>query len=330
MRESRVPVGLDVALREAGISHAEVLSIAGLPRGLFETPGQRLSVPEYFALWSAIRHVSGDPNIGIRLARAVQPDRTEPLFLAILSAPDVGGALEVLAAYKRILTPEDLELRRNETLETIEVVYVWPDGEPPPALVDVELAFILEMCRRGTRTPDLAPRSIHLRRERLEDGAEHAAHFRCSIHCAAPANAIVFALEDTTRRLSTHNPPLADALAPYIRANTPPSPRSAIARVRSVIAERLNGRRPSLSAVGKELAMSTRALQRLLKENGTSFRALLDDVRNERAMSYLRATRFSDGEVAFLLGFEDPSSFYRAFRAWNGVSPSEFRRRAHA
>jgi AraC-like DNA-binding protein len=53
---------------------------------------------------------------------------------------------------------------------------------------------------------------------------------------------------------------------------------------------------------------------------------LLDQVRNGHARGYLRGTGFSDPEIAYLLGFRDPNSFYRAFRAWNGVTPSEFRR----
>ena len=76
--------------------------------------------------------------------------------------------------------------------------------------------------------------------------------------------------------------------------------------------------------------MSGRALQRLLSEHGTSFRQQLDDVRNQHALGYLSSTSFTDGEVGFLLGFEDPNSFYRAFRAWNGKSPSAFRRRSRA
>jgi AraC-like DNA-binding protein len=115
-------------------------------------------------------------------------------------------------------------------------------------------------------------------------------------------------------------------LLPYLQANTPPSPKSGVARVRSVISERVRGQRPDADTVARELAMSTRAMQRLLKDNGTSFRQVLDQVRNEHARGYLSSTAFSDGEVSFLLGFEDPNSFYRAFRSWNGMSPSEFRR----
>jgi AraC-like DNA-binding protein len=326
MRDSKVPVGLREALDEAGVDTREVLVAAELPARVLDRGGERVSVIEYFALWRAIRDVSGDPGIGISLARGVKPDFTEPLFLAILGAESVLRAIELLASYKRSLTPEDLELGRNETTGEITLVYVWPELEPPDVLVDVELAFIVEMCRRATRSPDFAPRAIHVKRASIHAG--HARFFACPIHTSAPSNAIVFGADDCARRFLTHNPELTSALLPHLRDQS--TPAAPLDRVRAAIRKRVHGQRPSLSAIGKDLAMSTRALQRLLKEHGTSYRALLDEVRNERAMTYLRATEYSDGEVAFLLGFEDPNSFYRAFRAWNGMSPSEFRRAAHA
>jgi len=73
--------------------------------------------------------------------------------------------------------------------------------------------------------------------------------------------------------------------------------------------------------------MSVRSMQRLLREHGTSFRTMLDEVRHEHARGYLGATSFSDAEIAFLLGFGDPASFYRAFRTWTGMSPGHFRQR---
>lgn len=325
----KVPVGLVPALHDAGLSHVEVLAAAGLPSGLLDVPGQRVSVADYFALWSAIRTTSGDPSIGIVIASSVKPDLTEPLFLAVLSASDVASAIEVVSAYKRILTPQSVEVRSDEAAGEVVVSYAWHDAEhePPQVLVDAELAFIVEMCRRGTRNRDLSPRAVRVRATALEAGAEHARYFGCPLELHAEHDAIVFAAQDFAKRFSTHNPQMLDVLLPYLKAHTPAPPRSAVARVRSVIADRLRGQRPTLHVVGKELAMSGRALQRVLSEHGTSFRQLLDEVRNQHAQGYLSATSFSDGEVAFLLGFEDPNSFYRAFRAWNGKSPSEFRQR---
>ncbi|MGQ0548657.1 MAG: AraC family transcriptional regulator ligand-binding domain-containing protein [Armatimonadota bacterium] len=282
-------MGLAEALREAGLSPVEVLATAGLPSRLLDTPGQRVAVPQYFALWRAI---------------------------------------QVLSTYKRLLSPEDLVVRVDDAAKQVVLTYEWPPYETslPQVLVDTELAFIVEMCRRGTRCADLTPREVHLHASALEEGADHAAFFRCPIRLGAVKNAIVFAAEDTAKPFVTFNPQLLNALVPYLQANTPPFPTLVVARIRSVIAQRLRGQRPTARTVARELAMSMRAMQRLLKDNGTSFRQVLDAVRNEHARGYLSSTSFGDGEVSFLLGFEDPNSFYRAFRSWNGMSPSEFRR----
>jgi AraC-like DNA-binding protein len=72
--------------------------------------------------------------------------------------------------------------------------------------------------------------------------------------------------------------------------------------------------------------MSTRTLHRRLYEEGTSFVDLLDETRRELAAGYIRRSDYSVGEVAYLLGFAETSSFNRAFRRWTGMSPSEYRR----
>lgn len=328
--DCKIPIGLGAALDALGVSRAEVLARARLPRGLLDVDGHRVPVPAYFALWQAIRDASGDPAIGIALATSVRPDHTEPLFLAILSAPDVAGALDVVSKYKRLLEPTDLTVRVDDGAGEVVLTYVWPEPGIPQVLLDAETAFIVDVCRRGAGRPELAPRAVHFRAATLEDGAGHAAFFRCPVHLGAAHDAVVFAAEDVARPFVTFNPELLDALLPYLRANTPASPQSVPARIRAVVADRVRGQRPTLGSVGRELAMSGRALQRALQEHGTSFRRLVDDVRNEHARGYLRSTSFSAGEIAFLLGFEEASSFYRAFRAWNGMSPSEFRRRSVA
>ena len=325
----KIPVGLALALREAGIAERAVLARAGLSPRLFADQVHHLTAPEYFALWRAIRDVSGDPSVGIRLATLVRPDVTEPLFLAIMSAADVGDALRVVAAFKRSLEPEDLHVVSDG--QQVEVIYDWPDLEvrPPQALTDAELAFLVHVCRKGTGDMTLAPREIRLRTKALDRGASHARFFGCPIHTGAPHDAVVFASADVSRAFVTFNPELTNVLLPYLHGQTPRSRPSTAARVRAVLAERLRGRRPTIDSVGRVLAMSGRKLQRLLKDEGVSFRELLDDVRNEHARAYLTGSSFSDGEISFLLGFEDPNSFYRAFRSWNGVSPREARRQLH-
>ncbi|HEX6703462.1 MAG TPA: AraC family transcriptional regulator [Albitalea sp.] len=325
--ECKVPVGMAQALCDVGLSPAAVLRSAGLPMRVLQLPAPRVPVADYFALWRSMAAHSGDVNIGIRLATAVKSDLTEPLFLAMTSSRSAADALSVLCAYKRLLSPEDMVLTRDG--ERVRLAIHWPAAvdAAPRELVDAELAFIVEVLRRGTARPALAPRELHLRVTALDAGALHAAHFRCPIRTGAEHDAIVFDAADLAQGFVTFNPQLQDALLPYLN-ETLPRPASPVGRVRMAIAERLRGQRPAIRQVARELAMSTRGMQRLLHLHGTSFRRLLDEVRREHAQGLLGSTAFSDSEVSFLLGFEEPSSFYRAFRTWTGMSPSEFRQGA--
>ncbi len=70
--------------------------------------------------------------------------------------------------------------------------------------------------------------------------------------------------------------------------------------------------------------MSVRTLQRKLKEESLTFKGLVDDMRRELAIQYMRDSRLTIGEITYLLGFSDPSNFTRAFRRWTEMSPNSF------
>ena len=92
--------------------------------------------------------------------------------------------------------------------------------------------------------------------------------------------------------------------------------------------EKLPAGRVSEAAVARELNLSQRSLQRRLREQGTSFNELLDGIRHELSGQYVTDSSRSFTEIAFLLGFSEPSNFARAFKRWHGVAPGAFRARA--
>lgn len=89
-------------------------------------------------------------------------------------------------------------------------------------------------------------------------------------------------------------------------------------------------RRASQENVASQLNLSVRNLQRRLKEVGTSYQVILDDSREELAMSLLKDSTIPLYEVAFLVGFTEPSAFYKAFRRWTGKRPGDFRQDAES
>ena len=101
--------------------------------------------------------------------------------------------------------------------------------------------------------------------------------------------------------------------------------KSILGQVKWVLRRLLSGSRPDLLMIAKELGMSERTLQRRITEEGTTFRQLLNETRHELVRQYLGNASVEITEAAFLIGYEDPNSFYRAFRSWEGKTPAEWR-----
>ncbi|HEY0342400.1 MAG TPA: AraC family transcriptional regulator, partial [Steroidobacteraceae bacterium] len=101
-----------------------------------------------------------------------------------------------------------------------------------------------------------------------------------------------------------------------------------VGEVRVAIARQLSeGRRPSIAAVARRLKVSNRTLQRRLDECKTSFQQQLAGVRRTTASRLLANTELDPVAIAMLLGFMEPNSFARAFRAWERTTPLRWRQR---
>jgi AraC-like DNA-binding protein len=112
----------------------------------------------------------------------------------------------------------------------------------------------------------------------------------------------------------------AEALQARVRASA-----SIASRVRELLTLCLREGEPDQGAVARQLAVSERTLQRRLQDEGVTFAGLLDEVRADLSRMYLGDPQLAVFEIAFLLGYSEPSAFNRAFRRWTGQTPSEFR-----
>ena len=96
-----------------------------------------------------------------------------------------------------------------------------------------------------------------------------------------------------------------------------------VAKARSLIQESLAEGKATATAIARRAGLSPRVFARRLGAQGTSFRALLDEVRRARASELQRDARVSPGELAAALGFADVRSLQRAFQRWRpGTAPS--------
>jgi AraC-like DNA-binding protein len=326
MKHFRIAGLLRTKLEEAGVSIPAVLRRAGLPQDLFSQVRVLVNTEELFALWHAIAEVSGDPTIGLKLGTEARIERFHPSGLAALATENLTAAVEHLARYKRLSVPEEIVHDRGAGEWSIQFRWTLAVDVEPPALIDHCFAWMLTIARRGTGTK-MSPLRLELVQPRAHMRVLER-HFGCEIVRGSARNAIVFRESDSAIPFVTRNAELLEMLAPQFELDLKQHTSgddSFLDMVRGAIQQRLTGHRPTTDAVARELHMSSRTLQRRLQESGSSFQRVLDEARHRMARYYLRNSVLELNEAAYLLGYEDASSFARAFRGWEGMPPGSWR-----
>jgi AraC-like DNA-binding protein len=326
LKHFRVTGTLATRLEEAGVPVSAVLRRAGLPQDLFAQTRILVSTEELFALWHAIAEVSKDPAIGLKLGTETRTERFHPSGLAALSTENFGAAVEHMARYKRLSVPEEIVHERDAEEWAIQFRWTLAVDVEPQVLIEHCFAWMLTIARHGSGTR-ISPLRLELVQPRTHLKALEK-HFGCSIVCGAARNAIVFRTTDAAIPFVTRNAELLEMLAPQFENDLKHHTETEdtfLELVRGAIQQRLTGHRPTTNAVARELHMSSRTLQRRLQESGSSFQRVLDEARHQMARYYLRNSVLELNEAAYLLGYEDASSFARAFRTWEGIPPGQFR-----
>ncbi|HEY5753423.1 MAG TPA: AraC family transcriptional regulator [Chthoniobacterales bacterium] len=312
-------------LEEHNVSLAAVLRHAGLPMGFFHQEKILVTTEELFALWRAIAEISGDPAIGLKLGTEQRIEHYSPAAIAALYSQSFRDALQRMARYKQLTCPEEIRITRDDNECAVEFHWLLAREAEPSVLIDLCLSWILAIGRRGTGTA-MTPLRLELtrppaNRELLET------HFACRTRFKASRNALIFRVRDLDRPFVTHNADLLSLIAPQLEAelNDRQSQQTVTDQVKTVLKRLLAGHRPSIQDVARQLNLSSRTLQRRLTDCGVSFQQLLEEARRELARHYLSQSSLELNETAYLLGYEDANSFFRAFHLWEGTTPGQWR-----
>jgi len=316
-------------LKDLGLSSASVLRRAGLPEDLLAQPAVRLEADTFHRFWLGMEAELGDPVFPLRLCRALKSESFSPPLFAALCSPNFLVAAQRIARYKALVAPMRLTVR--EAPERVTLEFAWPDAthQPPVSLVLTELLFFVTLARMGSRE-QVCP----LRAETVEPPAAQAAYADFMGVAIEPGDGhrLAFAKADALRPFLTADESLWSTFEPALRTRLAALDAmvSLAQRVRAVLHEALPGGLVGMEAVARRLLMSKRTLQRQLEAEGTTYLRLLRETREALARHYLRETQLPATEISFLLGFDEPNSFYRACRGWTGKTPDALRREACA
>ena len=312
-------------LEEFGISPTAVLRRAGLPAGLFEQSRILVTTEEMFALYTAIRESSADAGLGLKLGSEERPERYSPVAIAALYSRSFGDALQRIARYKRLVSPQEIRIARGTRECAVEFVWLLAESTEAPVWIDTCFSWTVTIGRRGTGL-NIHPLRVEFRRPESHRRL-YEAYFGCPVKFGARRNKLVFRAEDVSRPFVTHNPELLELIAPQLESELRQqlTDRPLKEQAKGILKGLLAGDKPRLEDVAFELRVSTRTLQRRLLDDGITFHSLVEEARRELAQHYLTQPSLELNETAYLLGYEDPNSFFRAFHKWEGISPGEWR-----
>jgi len=314
------------ALELEGLKGPELFARLDMDYQLLSDPDARIAQDQMTALWGLAVELSGNPSVGLNMARVIRPGHFNVVGFALLSSVNLREGLARLVRYQRIIgEASDMTLQQSPDSYTIEL-HIHGDKVPAPRQShDAALAYLIGFFRWMTGT-HILPLQVTFAYEQPDDIRVHEALFQCPMVFGAPCFSMRFAREIMDARLASGNATLAqmhdqfagDYLARFEQTRVTHQARQVLCRL-------LPQGEPKRQTVASALSMSTRTLQRRLQEEHTSFQQLLDETRRELAMQLLRQRRLTLLEVAYLLGFADPSNFFRAFKRWFGMPPGQYR-----
>lgn len=320
----RLSPAMKPQLLALGVRPERVLRRAGLPDDLLSRSDVRLKAEQFFAFAQALHDEADDPLLGIRFVKAMSAELFTPEVFAALCSPNLSVALGRLATFKPLIGPTRLDI--DESAAGLQVRYrsAQPGLAPPPFLVGFEALFVVHLARMGTRHP-VAPLSVGLP-ELPEARDAYEDFLGVRIHRSEQL-VMTFSADDAHRPFMTENHAMWDIFEPALRRRLADLQGSATVaeRATAVLLEAMPSGQVSIQQVSKRLAMSPRTLQRKLRAEGHAFKDLVRTIRERVARHYLAQTELTMSEIAYLLGFEDPSSFFRAFHDWTGQTPKSLR-----
>jgi AraC-like DNA-binding protein len=297
--------------------------LPGLAGRDLDDPDERIADGSASEAWHLAEEITGDDAIGLHMAQSIPAGTLDILEYAFRSSPSVGSGLEELARYVQAVSDR---AAAELTIVDDALAFIWVE---PAQSHRVEFAFalIVRMAREATGT-SVAPREVHFVHGPPGDTLEHSAFFRSPVRFGAPSNHLLFSQTDLSLPLGSAD----SALSRIVRRRMDKMlkqipPKDSIAtRVQYRLLNNLPAGEVTAVSIARELGLSERTLHRRLRTENTSFAQILDATRGELAKSLLTEPAIGIGEIGFLLGFSEPSAFYRFFRRWAGSTPLAYRR----
>jgi AraC-like DNA-binding protein len=310
-------------LKKAKIDPEPLLAKAGIsPLRLGEEP-KRVAAESQVRFLEIAAEALDDSALSLHLAQDFDLRECGMLYYVLAASPNLGEAIRNLARYLAV-SNESIRLRVSERLKNtvLTVSYKIP-RHTDRLFAEYGYAVVVRACRELT-SRNFSPKTVTFIHGRNADKAEFDRFYGCPVSFNAAADTMVLATESLSAPILTSDKYLLQILknaCEEVLARRGKISSTLRTMVENEIAQLLPHGKAQAEKVASNLGMSNRTLARRLSEEGTSFAAILNELRRDLSARYLRDPDLSLNQVAWLLGYSMVTSLNHAFRRWTGSSP---------
>ena len=320
--------GVAKTFESQGLDVAALFADAQLPIDCLEDPDYRWPTEKVNRLWILAVERSGNPAIALSNPHVARPDQYGVVSYVMLSSPDLFTGLERLIRYLCLVSDAaSIALDKGPGGRWVRLALFGGDSAVPRQRQEYGLLTLLTFCRWMVGR-ELRPLLTTFTCSAPPAIGPYEVAFGSAFKWDASFDAFLLSDADLAAKLPTAIAALADihnqiASMALLKLERPETTHRAI----EAIARRLQDGTPLRSTIASDLKLSDHTFQRRLGEEGASFTALVDDTRRELAQRHLGDRRLTFSEIAYLLGYSDQSTFFRACLRWFGASPGDYRTR---
>ena len=314
-------------LKNAGVPVAPLLKRVGLTPELIADPEVRLSVRSQVTLLDEAATALKDDCIGFTLARDFDPRDLGLLYYVMASSQNLGEALKRLARYSKITNEAVVFGYREANRLTISLSYSGVPRHSDRHQIEFCMFAVIRICRLLTGR-HLVPQHFTIAHHRSGNTSEMSRFVGTKVQFGTGTDE--FSLEFDTRELPLIHSDnrLNDLLLKYCELGLAHR-RDDLSQLRSKVENAISSRLPHgrvlVGDIAPTLGMSPRTLERKLSEEGLNFTEVIQQLRRDLAVRYLKERNLHVSKIAWLLGFHEVSSFTHAFKRWTGKTPSQMR-----
>lgn len=298
----------------------------GITQELLANPEAGITLEQEFQFYRNILKISDDPLIGLRLGNIFRPEAYGLFGYAILSARTLRESLQ-LATEMRALNFSHFRFSINEDSDKTFIAFSMQYPLPPDLLQiycdrDIQAGITASLYMQSI---PIKPKFVYLMHNSLGDLSAYQDYFQCPVILGHHQNELHFDRQLLDTPLPRHD----IETSRYFREQCQllleklGAKGTLIESVRELLIAS-PGNFPTIEEVAEKLNYSVRSLRRHLGNEGSSYRQLLNEIRNQLAQEYL-ATDMSIEQISELLGYTEPGNFSHAFKRWQGIPPNQFR-----